>query len=113
VGLPVSFILIAVGAVLAFAVHQDSGAAVNVHVVGWVLLAVGLFGLLLSLLWWERWGPGFWTRRAVTYDAPAGDPYDPAAAGYRRGRWGGYGRRRRIVEEDAGPGPAGPYDAPP
>jgi hypothetical protein len=107
----VSFILIAVGAVLAFAVNQDPGAPVNVHVVGWVLLAVGLFGLLLSLVWWERWGPGYWTRSA-TYDVPAGGPYDPAVPGYRRG-WGGYGRRRRVVEEDAAAGPPGPYDAPP
>jgi hypothetical protein len=113
VGLPVSFILIAVGAVLAFAVHQDSGAAVNVHVVGWVLLAVGVFGLLLSLFWWERWGPGYWTHRTAVYDAPPGDPYDPAVGGYRRGWRGGYGRRRRVVEEDAAPGPADPYDAPP
>jgi hypothetical protein len=109
VGLPVSLILIAVGAVLAFAVHQDPNAAVDVHVVGWVLMSVGLIGMLLSLLWWERWGPGYWTRGPAPYDAPGGGPYDPAADTYRHGR--GYGRRRRIVEEDVGP--AGPYDAPP
>ena len=105
VGLPVSLVLIAVGAVLAFAVRQDPGAAISVHAVGWVLLAVGLVGLLLALLWWERWGPGYWGwHRAPYAAAPAGSPY-------RRG----YGRRRVVVEEDAPGPPPGPdpYDAPP
>jgi phosphate/sulfate permease len=50
VGVPVSLILIAVGAILAFAVNQSPGASVDVDVVGWILLIVGLVGLLLSLL---------------------------------------------------------------
>ena len=56
-GLLVSLILIAVGGVLAFAVNQSSDAQVNVHVVGWILMGVGLVGLLLAIAWWERWGP--------------------------------------------------------
>jgi hypothetical protein len=105
VGLPVSLILIAVGAVLALAVHRDPSAAVNVHAVGWVLLAVGLVGLLLALLLWERWGPGYWGWHRGPYPAP------PAGGPYRRG----YGRRRTVVEEDAPGPPPGPdpYDAPP
>lgn len=103
-GLPVSLILLAVGAILAFAVHRDPSAAVNVHVVGWILMAVGLVGLLLSLFLWDRWGPGYWyaSRR----------PY--AGTGYRRRGYSGYRGRRTVVEEEgpAGP-PAGPYDAPP
>jgi Domain of unknown function (DUF6458) len=106
-------ILIALGAVLAFAVDQDSSSAVDVNVVGWVLLAVGAIGLLLSLLLWERWGPGYWTSRRRVYDASVGDAYaGPYADPYARRGWG-YGRRRRVVDEDAGPGPAGPYDEPP
>ena len=53
-GLPVSLILIAVGAILAFAVHQDPNPSVDIDVVGWVLMLVGLVGMLLSLLLWER-----------------------------------------------------------
>ena len=104
-GLPVSLILIAVGAVLAFAVHQSSDAQVNVHVVGWILMGVGLVGLLLALAWWERWGPGYWGWHRAAYQAP------PGGGTYRRG----YGRRRIVEEDVAGPpaGP-GPYDdAPP
>jgi Domain of unknown function (DUF6458) len=102
VGLPVSLILIAVGAILAFAVNQSSGSSVDVDAVGWILMAVGFVGLLLSLFWWERFGPGAWGlhRPGYTYDdAP------PAR---------GYGRRRTVVEDEgvAPPGPPGP-PAPP
>jgi hypothetical protein len=98
-------ILFAVGAILAFAVHQSSDAQVNVHVVGWILMGVGLVGFLLALLLWEQWGPGYWGWHRSAYEGPPGDRT------YGRG----YGRRRRVVEEDvAGPTP-GPdsYDAPP
>jgi hypothetical protein len=105
VGLPVSLILLAVGAILAFAVHHDPNAAVNVHVVGWILMAVGLVGLLLSLFYWERWGPGYWYGERRVYREP----------GYARRGYGGR-RSRTVVEEEAPPppgGPGGPYDAPP
>lgn len=96
-GIPVSLILIAVGAILAFAVNQDPGAKVDIDVVGWILMLVGLVGVLLSLFWWDRFGPGYWGARR----GPG--PYDG-------GPGPGYGRRRRVVEEEAPPGepPAGP-----
>jgi Domain of unknown function (DUF6458) len=99
VGIPVSLILIAVGAILAFAINQKSDSTVDIDVVGWILMLVGLFGLLLSLLLWERWGPGYWG----WHRGP--EPYPP------RGR--GYGRRRTVVEEDAPPGPGPPGPPPP
>ena len=101
-GVPVSLLLIAVGAILAFAVNDDPNRSVDLDVVGWILMAVGLLGLLLSLLWWERWGPGYWGMHRGGYvdDAPA--------PGYR-----GYGRRRRVVEDEAAPPPPPPRDAPP
>ena len=92
-GIPVSLILIAVGAILAFAINQDPGASVDIDVVGWILMIVGLVGLLLSIFWWERFGPGYWGlhREAGPYGRGPGGP--------------GYRRRRTIVEEDAPPGP--------
>jgi hypothetical protein len=96
-----------VGAILAFAVNQDSSSSVDVDVVGWILMVVGFVGLLLSLLWWERWGPGQWGwhRAGYAYDEP------PAT------RSRGYGRRRTVVEDEGpapGPaGPPGPLDRPP
>jgi hypothetical protein len=96
VGIPVSLVLIAVGAVLAFAVNQDPDPAVDIDVVGWVLMAVGLVGILLSLFWWERFGPGYWGwHRGYP---PEGGRYPP--------------RRRTVVEEDEGP-PGPPPPGPP
>ena len=78
-GLGVGIFLIAVGAILTFAVNDTSGA-VNIDTVGWILMIVGLLALLLSLIFWSSWaGPGYWGRRRTTYvdDGPpaAGPPY--------------------------------------
>jgi hypothetical protein len=44
-------VLIAVGAVLRFALSAGSPHDLNVHVVGVIVIGAGLLGLLLSLLW--------------------------------------------------------------
>ncbi len=96
-GLPVSLILIAVGAILAFAVNQsDPNPPVDGDVVGWILMLVGLVGGLLSVLLWERLGPGAlgWHRGGYA-GPPAGGP-----------------RRRTVVEEEDVP-PTGPPGSPP
>ncbi len=76
-GLGVGLILAAVGAVLAFAVSADV-SGVNIHAIGWILLIVGIVGVLLSLIFWSSWaGPGYWTRRRTTYydEGPTAPPY--------------------------------------
>jgi hypothetical protein len=48
---------------------------VNIHTIGWILLIVGIVGILLSLVFWSSWaGPGYYGRRRTTYvdDGPAG-----------------------------------------
>jgi len=61
-GFGVSLILIAVGAVLTWAVHSTS-SAVDVNTVGVILMIVGLVGFLLSLAFWSTWwGPGYFRR---------------------------------------------------
>jgi len=66
-GLGVGIFLIAVGAILTFAVNASS-SAVDVDAVGWILMGVGLASILLSLLFWQSWaGPGYWARRRTTY----------------------------------------------
>ena len=54
-GIGVSLILIAVGAVLAFAVHAST-SGFNVHTVGIILLVVGIVGALISMIFWSSWG---------------------------------------------------------
>jgi len=49
-----SIVLIAVGAILRFAVSLRSnfaGASVNWHIVGDILMAVGIVGLVISIVW--------------------------------------------------------------
>jgi sterol desaturase/sphingolipid hydroxylase (fatty acid hydroxylase superfamily) len=83
-GLFVSLILMALGAILAWAVHPASSGSVDVNTVGYILLVTGVLGLVLDLLLWEAWGPRLMhTRRTVVADGPA----EPA-------------RRRTVVEED-------------
>ena len=95
-GLPGSLILIAVGAILAFAVNQsDPNPPVDIDVVGWILMLVGLVGGLLSLLLWERLGPGALGWHRGGYAGPPGAGPGPA-------------RRRTVVEEEEAPPPPGP-----
>jgi uncharacterized protein DUF6458 len=59
-GIGVSIILIAVGAVLAWAVSAEA-SGVDLQTVGVILLIVGIVGLLLSLVFWSSigsWAPG-------------------------------------------------------
>ncbi len=64
-GIGVSLILIAVGAVLAFAVHVSTSSAFNLHTIGIILLVVGILGGLMSAMFWSSWG-GFGGRRETT-----------------------------------------------
>ena len=63
-GIGVSLVLIAVGAVLAFAIHV-TGHGFNVHTIGIILLVVGALGVLLSMIFWSSWG-GFGGRSETT-----------------------------------------------
>jgi hypothetical protein len=63
-GIGVSLLLVAAGAILKFAVTATT-SGVNLGTVGVVLMVVGAVGLLLSLLFWSSWG-GFGGRAATT-----------------------------------------------
>jgi hypothetical protein len=54
-GIGASIFLIAVGAILAFAVTAEV-SGLDIQVVGWILMAAGGLGLLLSLIFWNTWG---------------------------------------------------------
>jgi beta-lactamase regulating signal transducer with metallopeptidase domain len=79
VGIGVSLILIAVGAVLAFAVHVTT-SGFNINTVGIILLVVGAIGALISMIFWSSWG-GVGRRRTVIDERPSA-------------------RRRTVVEDD-------------
>ena len=74
-GIGVSLILIAVGAILTWAVTATV-SGVDINTVGVILMVIGLAGLVISLMFWSTWG-GF----------------------------NGNARRRTTVVEDAAPPP--------
>ena len=54
-GVGTSIFLIAVGAILDFAVKVNS-SNFNVNTIGLILMIVGAIGLVLSLIFWGSWG---------------------------------------------------------
>lgn len=65
-GLGVSIFLIAVGAVMAFAIHVATNG-VDLHTIGYILMGVGALGIVLSLIFWSSWGgPGYARRNTTT-----------------------------------------------
>ena len=104
----VSLILIAVGAILAWAV-TDEPEGLDLTVVGVVLMLVGLVALLLTLLTWSSWRRPAYRRRVYTDAAPVRRTAvveEPPA----------YPTRRvDVVEEEEVPpaGPPGPPGPPP
>jgi hypothetical protein len=75
-GTGVSILLIAVGAILRFAVTVTA-TGFNIHTIGLILLIVGIAGLVISLFFWSSWG-GF------------------------GGSGGGYHRQRRVASDGSG-----------
>jgi hypothetical protein len=73
-GIGISMLLVAAGAILVWAVNVTV-SGVELVTVGWILLAVGAAGALLSLIFWSSWGG---------WGAPAEGP----------------GRRRTVVRDD-------------
>ena len=101
-GIGVGLLLIAVGAILTWAVTADI-SGLDIQVVGVILMLVGIAGVLLDLLWWHSWRGGGY-RRSATY--VEGEP---------RARYAAWPRRRATtyVEEDAPPPPGPPPGPPP
>ena len=54
-GVGVSILLIAAGAILTWAVNATV-SGLEIQTVGVILLIVGVVGLVLSLIFWSSWG---------------------------------------------------------
>ena len=79
-GIVVSLVLIAAGAVMRFAVTAK-GNGFNVGTTGMVLMVVGAIGAVLSIAFWASWG-GFGQHRTIV-----------------ESRGTGSGRERTVVRE--------------
>jgi hypothetical protein len=69
-GVGVSLLLIAAGAILTWAVSADA-SGVDLNTIGVILMVVGAAGLLISLVFWGSWG-GFGTHRKAVESGPGG-----------------------------------------
>jgi hypothetical protein len=67
--LGLSLFLIALGAILAFAVTFEA-AGIDITAVGWILMIVGVLGVVLSMLFWASFAP-FNSRRVDHIDGAA------------------------------------------
>ena len=94
-GISVSILLIAVGAILTWGVTAEA-EGLDVNAIGVILMIVGLLGLVLSLIFWSSWG-GF--RRRTGYVEGAA-PVRPAPAAPCR--------TTVVEEDDVAPGPPPP-----
>jgi hypothetical protein len=63
-GIGASLVMIAVGAVMVFGLEVAGPSWMDLDVIGWILMAVGALGVLLSLLFWSR------RRSVVVHDEP-------------------------------------------
>jgi uncharacterized protein DUF6458 len=75
-GIGGSIALLAIGAILAFAVKDTNlGGWLDINVVGWVLILAGVVGMALTLWAWNSR-----RRQVVIAQPPVGNAYvDPAA----------------------------------
>ena len=65
-GIGLSIVLIAAGAILIWAVDVTV-SGVDLTTVGWILFIVGIVGAVLSMVFWSSWG-GFSRRDTVVED---------------------------------------------
>lgn len=96
-GIGVSLFLLALGAILSFAVHVPA-RGIDVNTIGVILMLVGALGLLASLIFWSDWAPWAATRRRSTVmydDVGADDVYIERPRTYAAGPVAP--RRRRTV----------------
>jgi hypothetical protein len=74
-GFSTSIVVIAIGAILRFAVSVTT-TGFNLHTIGLILIIVGAVSLLLSIMFWNSWGGfgggGTRRQRRVTPDGAGG-----------------------------------------
>lgn len=74
-GIGASIFLLAIGAILAFAVRVQDVAGIDLNIIGFILMACGLLGLILTLVIWSPRNRA--TRGGVLEERVIRDPDDP------------------------------------
>lgn len=81
-GIGGSIFLLAVGAILAFAVNAHI-SGIDVNIIGWILMAAGLIGLVITLWFWNSRRRTVVTRQT---QGVAGGVYPAERSTYRETR---------------------------
>jgi Domain of unknown function (DUF6458) len=81
-GIGGSIFLLAVGAILAFAVNAHI-SGIDINIIGWILMAAGLIGLIITLWYWNSRRRTVVTRRS---QGVAGSAYPAERSEYRETR---------------------------
>jgi hypothetical protein len=81
-GIGGSIFLLAVGAILAFAVNAHV-SGIDINIIGWILMAAGLVGLIITLWYWNSRRRTVVTRSTAAPPVAGGPTY---AAEYRETR---------------------------
>ena len=68
-GIVTSMFLIAIGAIMRFAITAR-GHGFNVHTTGVILLIIGVIGAVLSIAFWASWGGFGHSRRSTLVAGP-------------------------------------------
>ncbi|GID32689.1 DUF6458 family protein [Paractinoplanes brasiliensis] len=71
-GIGGSIFLLALGAILAFAVNANI-SGIDINVIGWILMAAGLIGLVITLWFWN-------SRRRTVVTRQTAEPVAGASA---------------------------------
>lgn len=66
-GITISILMIAAGAIMRWAVEVSSTDGFNIHTAGMILFIVGIVSAVISVAFWSSWG-GIRTRRDVVPD---------------------------------------------
>jgi hypothetical protein len=72
-GIGTSLVLIAIGAILNYAVEADV-QGIEIHTVGVILMVLGVVGLLISLLYMAFWADRTRGRGEVVYEEGVAPP---------------------------------------
>jgi len=74
-GVGTSLVLVAVGAILRFAISVTA-SGIDIHTIGVILMVIGGIGFVISLFFWTSWGGfgggGYHRQRRVTPDGAGG-----------------------------------------
>jgi hypothetical protein len=92
-GIGASVFLLAVGAILTFALSDQQVGVLDLNAVGWILMAAGVVGLVLTTMIWGR------RRSTVVTERPATTAVTEDPVAYRRVEPAT--RYRRVEERDA------------